>query len=145
MTSFCFFRQIKVFFNELKLFSSWPVLFIYRTPLCMFDYNIFFRFFAQCSTLEANTSLNIEIHLIMFHYSVSPRLCKHFAHPTVCDWPKFFLRYLPLKWPPSPPIKSFINYSFVILFHLIHANILRTPLCMFDNYFFRHFLLNVQL
>ena len=31
-------------------------------------------------------------------------------------------------------ILSFIKHSFAILFLFIHANILRTPLYMFDNY-----------
>ncbi len=34
---------------------------------------------------------------------------------------------------------SFISFSFVILFLLVHANIFRTPLCMFDQSFLRRF------
>jgi hypothetical protein len=44
-----------------------------------------------------------------------------------------FLCQLHLLWPPSSPIMSFISFSFVILVLLIHAIILRTPLCIFHQ------------
>ena len=80
-----------------------------------------------------------QIHFIQFLYSYSPLSCEHFTHPTLYVWPKHFCA---LDSTLEASISSNIEFH-QFLFHFFHSFcyviILRTPLCMFDNYFLRRF------
>jgi hypothetical protein len=52
---------------------------------------------------------------------------------------RIFAQFSTLEAHTGPNIEIHQVCSYTLLFVLVHANILRTPLCMFDQSFLRHF------
>jgi hypothetical protein len=60
-----------------------------RTSLCVFEQICFVPF----RTLVPSIFFINEFHQLWFSYFNSPRSCDHFAHPTLCVWPKIFTSF----------------------------------------------------